>query len=295
MGVGRAGIFRRFGLQQQAPPAQHLKKTVPPQPHSLPGQGPLEHEMQLARPQARLDFPFFHHQRNHQAPIHLPQLPGLPARVIILTADPQPAAHRADVDSKTLPFKLYGLMPGWPPAFFLNASTSVIPARRHARRVYARSSAASMFASASALSNFRTRSVKRLSSFISPGFSTRITFPLVPLPYWRTHLETVIAPLIPYFIETASKASPPASSSRTTSILKASLYRISTRLWLVLVVIPDNLFQDGTPWFFPSLPPSPKGRGRIVRPSWMKRVCPIFWTVRQPNGEVAAREPEMQE
>ncbi len=46
-------------------------------------------------------------------------------------------------------------MPGIPPAF-LNSVTSVIPARRQARRVYVCSRAAeSMFASASAPSNCR--------------------------------------------------------------------------------------------------------------------------------------------
>src|SRR5664280_566860 len=51
---------------------------------------------------------------------------------------------------------------------------------------------------------------------------------------------------MPYFREMASKAIPPSSSSRTTSTLKASLYRISSRLPCVFVFIPDNLFQDGT-------------------------------------------------
>src|SRR3954466_1543829 len=115
-----------------------------------------------------------------------------------------------------------------------------------------------MFASARALSNCRTRSVRRLSSFISPGFSTRITFPLVPLPYLRTQLPTVIAPLIPYFLEAAVNVRHPSSSSRTTSILKASLYRISSRIPYVFVLILDNLFQDGTGTSSPR--PSPPRR-----------------------------------
>src|ERR1035438_9879409 len=85
-----------------------------------------------------------------------------------------------------------------------------------------------------------------LPILISPGLSTRITFPLVPLPYCRTQRDTVPLPLMPYFREMASKASPPNSNSRTTSILKASLYRISSRLPCVFVFMPDNLFQDGT-------------------------------------------------
>src|ERR1035441_2283939 len=59
---------------------------------------------------------------------------------------------------------------------------------------------------------------------------------------------------MPYFREMASKAIPPSSSSRTTSILKASLYRISSRLPCFFVFIPDNLFQDGTLWPFTRLP-----------------------------------------
>ena len=103
-----------------------------------------------------------------------------------------------------------------------------------------------MLASAKALSNNLTLSVRRLSSFISPGFSTRVTFPRLPLPYLRTQCATVIDPLMPYFIAITVKVRPPSSSSRTTSRLKASLYRISCRIPYVFVLMPDNLFQDGT-------------------------------------------------
>src|SRR6266849_5738832 len=241
-GVGGAGIGRRLGLQQQPLLAQHFKKPVPPQRHSLLYPNPFEHKVQLARAQAWLNFPLFHHQRHHQAPVHLPALPGVAAGIIILAGDAQLAADSADGNAQAFPFQLYGFMPGWPAAFFLNSATSVIPARWQASRVYARSKAASMFASAKALSNCRTRALRRFSSFISSGLSTRVTFPRLPLPYLRTHLETVIEPLMPYFMETASKASPPASSSRTTSILKASLYRTSSRLACLILFMPDNLF-----------------------------------------------------
>src|ERR1035437_6995799 len=246
MGVGRAGIFRGLGRQEQALLAQHLDEPVPPQHHPRLGQGPFEHKMQLARPQARLELPFRNHQRLYQLGIHLPTLPRLAPGVIVLSRNPHLPANRADRYPRMLAFQLYGFMPGWPAAFFLNPATSTIPARLQARRVYARSKAPSMFASARALSNCLTRALRRFSSLISPGLSTRITFPLVPLPYCRTQRDTVSLPLMPYFREMASKAIPPISSSRTTSILKASLYRISSRLPCVFVFMPDNLFQDGT-------------------------------------------------
>src|ERR1017187_4512770 len=209
MGVSCAGILRRLGLQQQTLLAQHLQKPVPPQPHPFLGQLPFEHKVQLARAQARLELPFRHHQRRHQLGIHLPTLPRFAPGVIILTGDPHLAAHRADRYPKTLAFQLYGFMPGWPAAFFLNPATSAIPARRQAKRVYARSNAASMFASARALSNCLTLALSRLSSLISPGLSTRITFPLVPLPYCRTHRDTVPLPLMPYFMAMSSNAKGP--------------------------------------------------------------------------------------
>src|ERR1035438_6303981 len=123
-----------------------------------------------------------------------------------------------------------------------------------------------MFASASALSNCLTRALRRLSSLISPGLSTRITFPLVPLPYCRTHRDTVPLPLMPYFRGMASKAISPSSSSRTTSRLKASLYRISPRLPCFIVFMPDNLCQDGTNGVSPVPPhpcPLPRGEGEL--------------------------------
>src|ERR1017187_1110802 len=257
LGVGCAGILRRLGLQQQTLLAQHLQKPVPPQPHPFLGQLPFEHKVQLARAQARLELPFRHHQRRHQLGIHLPTLPRLAPGVIILTGDPHLAANRTDRYPKTPAFQLYGLMPGWPAAFFLNPATSVIPARRQARRVYARSNAESMFASARALFNCLTLALSRLSSLISPGLSTRITFPLVPLPYCRTQRDTVPLPLMPYFMEMSSNAIPPISSSRTTSILRASLYRISSRLPCFFVFMPDNLCQDGTAFSPPSILPFP--------------------------------------
>src|ERR1017187_9032267 len=246
LGIGRAGILRRLGLQQQPLLAQHLQEPVPPQPYPFLDQYPFEHKVQLARTEPRLDLPFLDHQRHHQLGIHPPTLPRLAPGVIILSGDPPRAAHRANLYPKTPAFQLYGFMPGWPTAFFLNPATSAIPARLQARRVYSPSTAPSMFASARALSNCLTRALSRLSSLISPGLSTRITFPQVPLPYCRTHRDTVSLPLMPYFMAMPSKAIPPSSSSRTTSILKASLYRISTRLPCFFIVMPDNLFQDGT-------------------------------------------------
>lgn len=68
----------------------------------------------------------------------------------------------------------------------------------------------------------------------------------MPLPYFRTHLGTVAALRMPYLPATALNASPPASTSCTTLILNASLYRISSRIPVDLFVMPDNLFQDGT-------------------------------------------------
>src|SRR6266568_5913226 len=133
--------------------------------------------MQLARAQTRLELSFGHHQRHHQGRLHLPALPRLAPGVVVLTGNPHLAAYPTDRYPKAIALKRYGFMSGCPSAFFLNSATSVMPARRQARRVYARSKAESMFASAKALSNCRTRALSRFSSLISPGFSTRITFP----------------------------------------------------------------------------------------------------------------------
>src|SRR5580693_6528505 len=118
--------------------AQHLEKTIPPHLYTLFGQKPLQQKVQLARAQARLDLPFLDHQRSHQTAIHSPALPRLAASVIVLPGDPHLAANCADANSKAPAFQLYGLMSGCPAAFFLNPSTSVMPARLQARRVYAR-------------------------------------------------------------------------------------------------------------------------------------------------------------
>ncbi len=134
MGIGRAGIRRRLGFQQQVLGPQDLHKPVPPQAHPLLVQQAFEHKMQLPGPQARLHLPFLQHQRHHQLGLHHAALPLAP-RVIILPGDPHPAAHPADAHPKLPAFQLYGFMPGGPAAFFLNSATSAIPARRHAIRV----------------------------------------------------------------------------------------------------------------------------------------------------------------
>src|SRR5512142_465711 len=113
--------------------------------------------MQFAHPQPRLQLPLSPHQTRHQLPIHCPPLSLAPPRIIVLPAHPQPPTHPLPVDSALFPILFYRPVPRCPPAFFLTSSTSLIPARSQARRVYCRSSANSRFASASASSNARTR------------------------------------------------------------------------------------------------------------------------------------------
>src|SRR3954469_22305038 len=103
-----------------------------------------------------------------------------------------------------------------------------------------------MFASASSRSKRLTRSLSFFFSSISSGVSTRIIFPLLPLPYLRTHPFTVPAHRTPYFRRTSSKVSSPPSSSATSCNLNASLYRIELVFPVHFAIWTVNLFQDGT-------------------------------------------------
>src|ERR1022692_3599357 len=84
-----------------------------------------------------------------------------------------------------------------------------------------------MWASARASLAWRNCVRSRIVSALSSAFSTRITFPYRPLPNCRTHRITVPQPLTPYFRCTAKAQPWPLSTSLTTCILKASLYRIT--------------------------------------------------------------------
>jgi len=117
-----------------------------------------------------------------------------------------------------------------------------------------------MCASASADSNWRTRSFNRLTSLNSPGFSTLTTFfNTSSLPYCRTHRDTVSLPLIPYASD-ASYGLPyrPSANSDTTCRLNASLYRI-TFSDTNSPSFGVNLYQDATA-FSVSRFPSPLPR-----------------------------------
>src|SRR3974377_947407 len=103
-----------------------------------------------------------------------------------------------------------------------------------------------MLASANALSKRRTRSFNRFNSFISSGRSPRILLPRLPLPYLRTQDGTVSHPRMPYFRRTCSQGRSSCSSSRTTAILKASLYRRPLFSPARFAIRGDNLFQDRT-------------------------------------------------
>src|SRR6185436_10639128 len=186
-------------------------------------------------------------QSRHKLSIHRPSFSQLAPRVIVLPRHSQPTAHPADAYPDGQPLqRFYRSMGGSPPTFFLNSATSLIPARSQAMRVNCRSSARSMLASANARSSARTRRFNCSVSLISSGVSTRILLPQLPLPYLRTQLGTVAAPLIPYLCRTRSQATPSCSTSRTTCILKASLYRIPAFCLCCLAIRGDNLFQDGT-------------------------------------------------
>ncbi len=135
MGIGRAGIFRRPGFQQQVFGPQHFHKPVPPQAHPFLVQHAFEHKMQLPGPRRGCTFLSSSTSATTRLGLHHAALPRLASRVIILPGDPHPAAHPADAHPKLPAFQLYGFMPGGPAAFFLNSATSAIPARRHAIRV----------------------------------------------------------------------------------------------------------------------------------------------------------------
>src|SRR5687767_7366795 len=130
-----------------------------------------------------------------------------------------------------------------------------------------------MFASAKALSNCLTRSLSCFNSLTSFGLSTRITFPLVPLPYLSTHLRTVSDPLIPYLRWICVKGKSFSSTWRTASILNASLYRIALLIPNRFCLIALSTYSRTAP-----LPPHPNPlprwgrgglkRGRIPSPPW---------------------------
>src|SRR5436190_1387080 len=102
-------------------------------------------------------------QLTHQSTVHPTTLPLVMPRVKVLPREANLPAESAHVDSKIFPALLYRPLRRFPPAFFLNAARSLIPARSQAIATYARSSASSMFESARALSNCRTRCFKRFN------------------------------------------------------------------------------------------------------------------------------------
>src|SRR5205085_6134324 len=186
----------RQAPHQQILRSQQSKKTIAPQFHTRLLQGRLQDVPQLARPQARLTKPLCSHQPQDQLRIHLLPLALATPRIIILPAHSHLLTQPTHGDSPQRAILPYGLMSGWPSAFFLNSSTSAIPARWQARRVYARSKAKSKLLSASAPSKRRTRFFNRANSLISPGFSTRTTFTLVLLPYLPVQVANVASFLI---------------------------------------------------------------------------------------------------
>src|ERR1041384_1172202 len=224
IGLRRARILRRQRRQQQIPFPQLLEQAVPADAHSGLLQFELEQVMEFARAQTRLQLALAFNQTRHQLPVHSPPLPLPPPCVLVLPAHPQLAAPPTDAPPGPIPGLLYRCVSSCPAAFFLNSATSSIPARSHARRVYWRSSARSMFVSATAASTRLTRSCSRFNSLISSGRSTRTLAPRVPLPYLRTQACTVQVPRIPYLRRACSKGKSRSSTSRTTIILNASLY-----------------------------------------------------------------------
>jgi len=134
----------------------------------------------------------------------------------------------------------------FPPAFFLNSSMSFMPARSQASRMHARSSASSICASASALSKTLDPPLHLFPFVDFFWFFHAYDLSCVSVAVVRAHLATVLGPLIPYFFLSFSKGIPPSSNSRTTVILKNSLYLVADFLTSFCCLISDNLFQDGT-------------------------------------------------
>src|SRR6185503_2570459 len=203
--LGRRRPLRTPPRQQQLVLAQHFKKSIPAQLYLRLRQPLPQQHPHLARPQPWLQTALLLDQSRHKLSIHRPSFSQLAPRVIVLPRHSQPTAHPADAYPDGQPLqRFYRSMGGSPPTFFLNSATSLIPARSQAMRVNCRSSARSMLASANARSSARTRRFNCSVSLISSGVSTRILLPQLPLPYLRTQLGTVAAPLIPYLCRTRS-------------------------------------------------------------------------------------------
>src|SRR5580658_2338222 len=210
---------RRFSLHQQPRLAQFFKEPVPPHFHARRRQLALDQVIDFSHPKPWLIFSLSPHQFQHQVHIHRLPTPNASTRIIILRRHPR---LRADSNHLQCRAGFHRLVRRLPACFFLKASTGWFSCSQATSRK-ARSSANSTCVSASASLTRRNSCRNRLASSTSWAFSTRIIFPILPLPYRRTHFITVQLPPISYLRLAASAHNVPSSTSRTTCNLKLLL------------------------------------------------------------------------
>src|SRR3974390_871843 len=87
---------RRLRFQQQVGPAQDLKKPVPAEGYSRRRQLRLQHPVQLAAADPRLDLALPLNQLDDELCLHGLALSPLTLGVVVLTAHPQPPQDRND-------------------------------------------------------------------------------------------------------------------------------------------------------------------------------------------------------
>src|SRR5436305_8768698 len=98
VGLRRMRIWRRYRLQQQLSSPKFLEHPFSPHLHAAPLEFGLEHVVELAGAQARLELPLPLHQFDYQPTLHGPAPPRFAARIIVLPRHTQALAHRADID-----------------------------------------------------------------------------------------------------------------------------------------------------------------------------------------------------
>src|SRR5580765_240058 len=192
--IRRFRPWRWLSLHQQPHFAQFFKEPIPAHLDSGRLQFQVNHVIELSHPQTRLLPSFRSHQFQHQFHIHGLPAPSRSARIVILGRHVRPFADPRHFElrvGRDRPVRR-------PPAcFFLNPSRLwFISSQATARN--ARSNASSICVSARASLTRRSSLRSWAASFTSSAFSTRINLPYLPLPNCRTHLITVLPPLILY-------------------------------------------------------------------------------------------------
>src|SRR5262249_26608498 len=126
------GICRRLRLQQQVSLSQHLKKPVPTDFYSRGPQFGFQHLIKLATAHARLQLALPLNQFANQFGVHNLALPLLTSGVIVLAAHSHPPADRTDTNPQAALLACNAYVRRPPGCFFLNPSTSLMPARSQA-------------------------------------------------------------------------------------------------------------------------------------------------------------------